>query len=521
MLTRRTIVLALLTTVPLLIYLGLGAYALWQTGLFAETFWILPGCWLFTWLISRMWRPPSTEQVIDQKSASHFTPRDQDAQAIIRRYQEQVDELSASELTDPHFYLTQSLALAQDLSRHYHPRAEDPINSLTVPEVLAAMRLAVDDIEGWMLHSVPGSHLVTIGQWKMLRHAPKWIERIQNAAWATGVLVNPANVVKYLTSRLTMGPISQELQAEFLAAVYLRFIRQVGFYLIEMNSGRLRGGADKYRQAFQPKSRSVVSGIPDADMSPSLMPESLTVALVGQVKAGKSSLVNALIGDQVAATDVLPETATVTRYHLDLPETRASLELLDTPGYADAGATPQQLQEVKQALRESAVAILVMDAHSPARSADRKVVDELKSWYASQPSLKPPPMIVCLTHIDLLSPMMEWDPPYNFRDPKSKKEHSIHEALAHVTELFGDCAKSVVAVCTDVERGREEFVETELLPALIRELSEGQSVALLKAYHRELGKHSVKKLLNQLKTGGKQLLQTWVEERWSESGLNQ
>lgn len=38
MLSRRTITLTVLMLLPLAVYLGLGAYALWQTGLFAWTF---------------------------------------------------------------------------------------------------------------------------------------------------------------------------------------------------------------------------------------------------------------------------------------------------------------------------------------------------------------------------------------------------------------------------------------------------------------------------------------------------
>src|SRR5690606_6338684 len=118
--------------------------------------------------------------------------------------------------------------------------SKDPLGSLTVPEVLAAIRLAVDDMERWMLTSVPGSRLLTIGQWQMLQWAPTWFRRIQNAAWAASILINPANVARFFSSRLTYDPITAELQDEILAVVYLRFVRQVGYYLIEMNSGRLR-----------------------------------------------------------------------------------------------------------------------------------------------------------------------------------------------------------------------------------------------------------------------------------------
>ena len=73
------------------------------------------------------------------------------------------------------------------------------------------------------------------------------------------------------------------------------------------------------------------------------------------MKAGKSSLINALLGRQQAAVDVLPQTKHVQQYELRVgAENEAGsdqLVLLDTAGYADDGATPEQLREMQEALR--------------------------------------------------------------------------------------------------------------------------------------------------------------------------
>ncbi len=189
----------------------------------------------------------------------------------------------------------------------YFPDADDAFSSLTVPEVLAALRLALDDLEQWLLTSLPGSRLLTIRQWQMFQHAPKWIRRIQNTTWAASILMNPANVARLWTSRVTADPITTELQTEVLAVIYLRFIREMGFYLIEMNSGRLRGGADAYRRHFQTASeRPVERG--EQPLADSASAQTVNVALVGQVSSGKSSLINALTGVHQAAVDLLPKT---------------------------------------------------------------------------------------------------------------------------------------------------------------------------------------------------------------------
>jgi small GTP-binding protein len=510
MISRRSLTLAALMLLPLLVYLALGAYALWETGLFAWTFWILPGFWIVTWIVAVLWKPPGIEVHLDVPHPRHFTPRDESALAIVRRYQEQIDVLTPQQLVDPEFYLQQSRHLARDLAEHYHPGAKDLVSSLTVPEVLAAIRLVVDDMERWMLEAVPGSQLLTIRQWKWLRHAPRWLDRAQNAVWAASVLVNPANVLKYLASNVTVGPLTRELHTEFLAAMYLRFVRQLGFYLIEMNSGRLRGGADRYRLAFETPD-PITAGSQSAPAT--LVPESLNVAVVGQVKAGKSSVINALVGERVARSDVLPETIHVNRYRLSVPESNVQLTLLDTPGYADSGATRQQKDEITLAVREADLLLLVVDAHSPAKSADRQLMDDLRKWFDEHPALKPAPVIICLTHIDLLSPVMEWDPPYDWQAPRTRKEQSIHGAVDYVRGLFSEVARDVVPVCSAADRCDQKSVVAELLPALLQVLSEGQIAALLRAYHQDLDEGRLRTLFRQLRNSGKQLLRIWLEER--------
>lgn len=501
----------MLLTLPVLIYLGFGGYALWQTGLFRWTWWLIPGCWLLTYVIARIW--PVKKFVRDlEPIPGHWTPQDEAALQIVTRFQKDVDQLSPEQLTDLQFYLQQSQNIAAAVAKHYHPRGKDPYSSLTVLEVLAAIRLAVEDIEIWFQKSVPGSHLVTIQQWKMLARAPEWVKRASEAGWLASIALNPVNVAKYFSSKLTLEPIAEGLRTEFLAAVYLRFVRQVGFYLIEMNSGRLRRGADRYRATFG--AAPDLAGTERSETTAtSLVPESVVVAIVGQVKAGKSSLVNALIGKREAVTDVLPATKSVSRYRVAVPDSSETMILLDTPGYGDAGASPGELKEMDAAVAQADVLLLVMDAHAPGRDADMRMLTQLRERAEKQPKLKPPPTVVCLTHVDLLSPMMEWDPPYDWRDPRSAKETSIHNAVQSIRELTGTHIADIVPVCTDEKKERQFNVQEGLIPALANVLNSGKMVALLKSYEQDLDEDRISALLGQLKSSGKALVNLWVQER--------
>ena len=509
-------VLGAMFLIPVLMYLGMAVYALWATHLLTRLWWLLPACWVLTWGLSKVWpaTPSTQQQLADFADAPpHWTARDQEAARIIRVYQERVNDFTPEQLTNPTFYQQQGQLLAMELASHYHPRASDAISSLTVPEVLAAMRLVVDDMEQWMLEAVPGSQLLTIRHWKMLGSAPKWYKRLQDTAWVASVLINPLNIARYFTSQLTLAPVTTELQTELLAVVYLRFIRQLGIYLIEMNSGRLRGGANEYRAAFQSSPQAAPGRVSDKWTPQAIAAQPVTIALVGQVSSGKSSLVNALSGSHQAEVDLLPETQSVTRYQLQLGEPAVAVTLLDTPGYSEAGITPSQLKQIQSALRESNCVLVVMDAHSPARDADVRAIRDLELWYKSQPRLKLPPMIGVLTHIDLLRPTLEWSPPYNWRSPAKPKEQSIHDAIEYVKGLFGQSLATLIPVCTAAAEERAWGVTEELLPAMMERLDDTRSVALLRAFEKDLDRDRLKRVLQQLRRSGSDLVRMWIDER--------
>jgi uncharacterized protein len=505
--SRRSAVIGALIAVPVLAYVGLAVYALSRSRLAWQIWWLAPLCWILAWCLARWWHPRKLSESFEPEPALHWTPRDRDAVAVVRTYQQKVEQFSNAELIDPEIYRRELLSLAKDLSRHYHPGANDPLDSLTVPEVLAAVRLAVDDIEQWLLTSVPGSRLLTIRRWRQLPQAPKWISRFQNAFWAASVLLNPANALNYLTSRLTLDPVTSGMETEILASVYLRCFERAGFYLIEMYSGRLRGGADAYRRAFSPERRG------GRLMVERLEARSVTVALVGQVSSGKSSLINALTGSNQAAVDILPETRSVQRYQMSVGDPPVVVTLLDTPGYGESGAQADQLKQIQSALRQADAVLLVIDAHSPAREADRVTLAGLDRWYADQQRLKPPPLLAVLTHVDLLRPVLEWTPPYDWREPARPKEQSIHDAVAYARELLGTAAAAVVPVCSDAGPDRRWGILEELVPALVLVLQESQSAALLRAFEHELDRGRVKTLLKQVQNFGSDLWRCWVEER--------
>lgn len=517
--------MGVLFSVPVLLYIVFGAFALWKTGLLTWLWWILPVCWGLTFFLAKLW-PADRSTETPPPSAAHFTNRDAGAAELVRKYQEQIDDIAPKDLTDMHFYLRQFESLSKELAEYYHPDAADPFSSLTIPEIAAAIRLVADDLEQLVLQSIPGSRLLTVKQWRSFGDTPKWVNRIRNSVWAGSFLLNPLNIARYGFSRVTVDKVGTNLQSEVLAGIYLRFIRQVGFYLIEMNSGRLRGGADAYRNAFEEQAGA---GEPNPiggaapSQRPSLVSRPVTIGIVGQVSAGKSSLINYLTGNQQAAVDMLPQTRHVERYTLPVSvgensQGTVSVDLLDSPGYGVDGANASQQAEIQTALQSSDIMLLVIDGHSPSKAADAATLKQVETWYAEHPNLLPPPIVVVLSHVDLIPPAMQWSPPYQLDRPQTPKGKNISEAIAWTKEelgQFSDLIVDVVAVCSAPEESRRWGLQENVLPAIMQHLESGQSVALLQAFERSVDGKWASTLVDQLKTGGKQLLQLWLEKKRS------
>lgn len=518
----KLIVVAVFSLLPVILFAGFGAIELYRSGQWFWLWWTLPVCWGLGSLLARRW---SGELRIPQPDFDnvHWTAQDHAAMNIVQAEQARIDSWKAEELTDPQFYaqLTQNLALK--LAQHYHPKATDPLGERSVVEVLAVIQLVSEDVEDWFLRYVPASHLITISQWKMLSKAPAWWQTASSAGWVASIALNPLNLGRYIASRVAMEPFTKQLQQNLLGSFYTFYVRQAGYYLIELNSGRLRAGSKRYREVMrrlQPEPiapAAPANAAAQSTATQSTAPITITLAIIGQVKAGKSSLVNCLLGEQSAVTDVLPATQTVQRYTLNWPERAESLVLLDTPGYSDAGASAEQLRETRLAVRESDLVLLVLDVRSPARDADLTTLKALQGWFSTQAQLRPPRVLIVLNKIDGLSPLMEWQPPYNWKQPVSSKEKNITAARDYAREVFGATAVDVIPICADREHGREYGVQEDLIEAISQQLDRARAAALLNGLHHSYERDKMRQVVSQAVSAGKKLFAAVDQWRRSDS----
>jgi predicted GTPase len=520
----RIAVLVGLVLAPVIFLVGFAFYALWEKGWAFWAWWPMAACLALAYVLAWYWqRKRALMPPVPNDPAMHWTDRDRAAWQLVQQEAAAVNTLSPDQLSDPAVYRKAAEGLALRLAQHYQPGAKDPYGRLTVPEMLAVSELVSEDLTELVEKYVPASHMMTIDDWKRARQAIDWYKTASNAYWIAAAFFSPVETaLRYTAAQVGMSKPLAKLQENMQQWFYETYVGRVGHYLIELHSGRLRVGAKRYRELMAqhapwdagggatapppPPAAEDLATRPDAgsavvDATPATAAVTLTV--MGQVKAGKSSLVNALLGEQRAKADVLPATNDITRYELK-QSGLGTLALLDTVGYGHAGPRADQQRSTEEAARQSDAVLLVLHATSPGRQADVEALDRLREWYGRHPELKLPPVIAVVTHIDLLSPVMEWKPPYDWLRGDRRKEQSICQAVEAVRDQFGERLADVVPVCGAA--GKVFGVSEALLPSLSAHLDEAHAVGLLRVLYAEANAGKIRKVWEQFVQGGREAL---------------
>jgi predicted GTPase len=506
----RILILVLLVALPIAFLAGTGAYHLWDRGFAFYAWWPMGLSLALAYFLAWRWQRQIRARQAEAPPAMHWTDRDRLAWQKVLERVKVADKVDDTKFSDPRFYFDTAQEMAGEIVHVYRQDAVDPVAIVTIPEILSVIELASHDLNELAVKYVPGSHLMTIDHWRTARKAVDWYRQASNVYWFGSAILDPIKTAtRYVAAKYGMGRPLELFQQNVILWFYSAYVRELGFYLIELYSGRLRVGVERYRElmkehAHGPEGPPVV--VPPTDEpskeSPPVRPrpKGVSIALIGQVKAGKSSLVNALLGERKAATDVLPLTSEVTKYHLVAPGVPTHLVLLDTAGYGRAGAAKDSLEETGEAVQDSDLVLWVTHARNPARKADADFFARLRQWFRQRPHLRFPPVIVVVTHIDLLTPAMEWAPPYDWAGGSRPKERSMADAVAAAQESFPEVA-GLVPVCSAA--GKEWGVQEELMPEVVALLGEAKAVSLLRCLHAEADEGKVRKVFSQLWAAGR------------------
>ena len=181
------------------------------------------------------------------------------------------------------------------------------------------------------------------------------------------------------------------------------------------------------------------------------------VALIGRPNAGKSTLLNRLVGEKIAAVSNKPQT---TRHRIQGIITRESgqIVLVDTPGVHKPGylLNRRMMAAVHDALASVDLVCLIRDASTSTGNGDRFVLDLVKQ--AEKPALLLLNKTDKLADKSKLLPLMEW---YG--------QEYAWQAVVPISALKGDMIEVLLAeMIKHLPEGEAIFGEDELTDQPLR-----------------------------------------------------
>jgi predicted GTPase len=470
----RLFVLAACFILPFLGFVAVGSLWLYERDWLRWAALIFAGGEALAFFLFRRWIR-SDGAILPQPSVSppsEFSPREEAAWVIVQEYQTRIDqnEIVLSSLEQ---LLTLGKEIMNRVAAAYRPEEKEPLLAVQIPLLFRAIEETARDL-ATVTASLPFAHRITISEimrgYRFSQKMQPAYELYQLYRWLSP-LINPQSGIFRILINDRLFDLTKETLNQWLLKWY---IDRVGYHAIELYSGKLlltdRDAVVGEEQANLPESKAQRERKTVA---------SLQILVLGQVKAGKSSLVNALFGEVKAATDSVPTTMQLTPYVFERPGVDGKIVLCDMGGYEDPSAPPERkAQALAEALRSDLV-IVVLSAVNAAREPDRQLVADLRAHFDGHLELRPPPIIIALTHIDLLRPPLEWSPPYNIASPNSLKARSIRGALDTVAADLGVQPSLIIPLCVLPERIYN--VEEALLPLLVQLLPEAKRVLLLRS----------------------------------------
>lgn len=334
--------LALMVALPWLSLLAFGMLWLWRSGYFA--IWALASAviGLATWPLARYLRQQAREDARHlladlSKPSAEWSALGTDAWADVTALADATAPFTFFE-TDP--LLVRGRETIEVVARRFHPDAGDAWSHFRVTDALLLAERLGRDVREQALRYIPGMKALRISHVLWAHRQTTQYGPIAQTAWRVGfgiwrlvrAVSNPLQAAAQETRSAAdgdaVGALSYRLRAYFTRLLVL----EVGRAAIDLYSGRLALSAAELSAA----QRADTEGA----LAPELAP--VRILLVGQVSAGKSSLLNALAREVRAAIGPLPTTASVSEYRLDI-DGQPAVTLVDMPGLDDPIAAREKM----------------------------------------------------------------------------------------------------------------------------------------------------------------------------------
>ena len=463
------ILLFLTFAIPWLLLLAFGVVWLWEGKRFWA--WALAAAAIslliapLSWLVRRRANAEARLALGDIAEPSRgWIARERDAWSDVIKIADATTPFSFTEF-EPLMGIAQKTI--ETVAHRFHPEAHEAWAQFSLPEVLLLAERLSRDVRGEALRHIPGVRTLRLGHLLWVRQQNERYGGVARTGWRTGfalwrlvrAVLNPLQAAGQEASGVLVDRAASVLSYRLRAYATRMLVLEVGRAAIDLYSGRLVLSDEEVRAAQE---RDAVGTA--APIAP------VRIVLIGQVNAGKSSLVNALAKETRCAVGPVPTTTRAEEYLLEL-EGYPTVSIVDMPGLGER--TPSEL--LMQAERADLV-LWVASAVQPARGPDRHSLDDFRSWARAQLGRRPPPVVFALTHIDELRPAREWTPPYDITAPAGPKALAIRAAIDALAQTLDLPANAIVPVA--MPSGREPYNLDALWARLAIELDEAKLVQL-------------------------------------------
>ena len=332
--------------------------------------------------------------------------RDHDEWNCLQTHAIKIVRMTADEYgcTEWDFSVPASLRMFEEISRRYRRTLQMHVPFVEAVKV-SHIRYAVQNQEN--IGRVGNTYRIARNIWRGLR------------------LLNPAAAVASEVRDYITGEIFSKVSAETQWQLKKAFLQEVLSVAMDLYSGR-----------FNVDDVELVSSqIMQHDYERMARPlDPVRVAVVGQENSGKSSLINALRGKVEAEVDVLPVAGQARVYAYSINGVEL-LHLVELPAVVSGNS---KTDDLVTELTESDIVIWVLKADQPARALDVNLHERFMEHYLGKGTLqkKQPVLLGVLNHIDQLSSVSQWNPPYDLGADDGKEVGTINEALKYNQELL-------------------------------------------------------------------------------------
>lgn len=277
----------------------------------------------------------------------------------------------------------------------------------TVPEALLLIDRVALQYRAFLLQNVPLSDRLSV-------RTMHWVWRKQDTAltaWETGflawrgvrLLMNPAVGLLREAERALASGLQDRLTDRFRRDAQAILLEEAAQAAVDLYSGRLRTSDVELARI------AVIADQRDRALAPA-EDQPLRIVVVGQTGAGKSTLINALLGHEAAEADAAPVTGTPTAYDWSLDG--IAVRLIDTPGL-DGGV--KSMKRIATQMAEGDLVIWVHRATRPGRAADTALAARFAEVMAQAPHRRVPAVLHVGNGADLL--LRDWPRPENQLTP--------------------------------------------------------------------------------------------------------